>query len=123
MTIQECYEAIGGNYNDVVSRLRTEDRIARFLVRILDDKNMELLENSIESRNLQDEFRAAQTMKGVCLNLSLVRLGDAVSDITEALRGREEYGEDIEPLLNKVKEEYDNTMKGIAAFKEENMPA
>jgi len=31
MTIQECYAAIGGDYNDVASRLRTDERIAKFL--------------------------------------------------------------------------------------------
>ena len=121
MTIQECYEAMGGDYNDVVSRLRTEDRIARFLVRILDDQSMNLLVNSIADRNLSEAFRAAHTLKGVCLNLSLVRLGGCVSDITEALRNREEYGEDLEPLLAAVREEYDNSMKCITAFKEEHM--
>jgi len=34
MTIQECYAAIGGDYNDVASRLRTDERIAKFLFRI-----------------------------------------------------------------------------------------
>ena len=30
MTIQECYEAIGGNYEDVLRRLRSEVLIRKF---------------------------------------------------------------------------------------------
>ena len=113
MNIQECYAAMGGDYNDVVNRLRTDERIAKFLVRILDDKNMEMLCNSIAERNLPEAFRAAHTMKGICMNLSLTKLNTSVSDMTEALRGRTEYGEDIEPLLEKVKDDYELTMSSI----------
>jgi len=39
--------------------------------------------------------------------------------ITEVLRGREEYGDDIAPLLEQVKKDYELTMSGIAALKAE----
>lgn len=121
MTIRECYVAMGGNYDEVVSRLRAEDRIAKFLVRILDDKNMELLVSSVEARDLKEAFRAAHTMKGICLNLSLTKLGNAVSDMTEILRMREEYGEDIQAQLDIVKAIYDETMGYISAYKAEHL--
>lgn len=121
MTIQECYAAMGGNYDEVVARLRAEDRIAKFLVRILDDKNMELLANSVEARDLKEAFRAAHTMKGICLNLSLTKLGNAASDMTEVLRMREEYGDDIREHLNIVQAIYEENMKYIRAFKEEHL--
>lgn len=30
MTVQEFYEEVGGDYNDIMSRLRTEERIKKF---------------------------------------------------------------------------------------------
>ena len=33
MTIQECYEAIGGNYEDVLRRLRSEALIRKFTLK------------------------------------------------------------------------------------------
>ena len=113
MNIQECYAAMGGDYDDVVNRLRTDDRIAKFLVRILDDKNMELLCKSIEERNLPEAFRAAHTMKGICMNLSLTKLNTSVASITEMLRGRTEYTSELEPLLAEVKADYELTMNSI----------
>ncbi len=119
MTIQECYAAIGGDYNDVASRLRTDERIAKFLFRILDDGNMKMLCDCLEERNLAEAFRAAHTLKGICMNLSLTKLNTSVVAITEVLRGREEYGDDIAPLLEQVKKDYELTMSGIAALKAE----
>ena len=30
MTVQEFYDEVGGDYNEIMSRLRTEDRIRKF---------------------------------------------------------------------------------------------
>lgn len=113
MTIQECYDIIGGNYSDIVSRLRTEERITRFLIKVADDKSFELLTTSLENRNMEEAFRAAHTLKGICLNLSLTRLYDSSSKLTEVLRGRADYGDDIEPLYQKVKEDYELAVENI----------
>lgn len=113
MTIQECYEAVGGNYADILSRFRTEERITKFLLKVADDKSFELLTTSLDERNLPEAFRAAHTLKGVCLNLSLTRLQESASKLTEALRGREEYGDDIAPLYEKVKQDYEITVENV----------
>lgn len=106
MTVKECYEAMGANYEEVAGRLRTEERIQKFLLKVLNDKSYDLLITSIESKDMKEAFRAAHTIKGVCQNLSLTRLYESSSDLSEVLRDRNEYGEDIEPALAKVKEDY-----------------
>ena len=116
MTVKECYEKIGGDYADVTSRLRTDERIARFLGKVADDKSMELLETSLESRNMEEAFRAAHTIKGVCMNLSLTDLLASAVNMTEALRGRTEYGEDLIPLFEDLKKQYGRTVEGIRAL-------
>ena len=37
MTIQECYEAIGGNYEEVLGRLQSEALIRKFTLKFLED--------------------------------------------------------------------------------------
>ena len=37
MTIQECYKAIGGNYEDVLRRLHNEALIQKFTLKFLED--------------------------------------------------------------------------------------
>ena len=119
MTVKECYEQIGGNYCDVMSRLRTDERIARFLGKVAEDKSMELLENSLHVRDMEEAFRAAHTVKGVCMNLSLTDLFVAAEKMTEALRGRAEYGDDLVPLFEELKKQYERTVTGIRALSAE----
>ena len=38
MTMRECYEAIGGNYEDVLGRLHSEALIRRFTLKFLEDQ-------------------------------------------------------------------------------------
>ena len=65
MTVKECYDAIGANYEEIMGRLRTEERVKKFLLKVLSDKSYDLLIQSIEERNMEEAFRAAHTMKGI----------------------------------------------------------
>ena len=47
MTIQECYEAIGGNYEDVLRRLRSEALIRKFTLKFLEDQSYPLLKQAL----------------------------------------------------------------------------
>lgn len=79
MTIQECYEAIGGNYEDVLRRLRSEALIRKFTLKFLEDQSYSLLKQALGDNNYEEAFRGAHTLKGVCQNLSFDRLYE-VSD-------------------------------------------
>ena len=79
MTIQECYKAIGGNYEAVLGRLHSEALIQRFTLKFLEDQSYLQLKQALENKNYEDAFRSAHTLKGVCQNLSFDRLYE-VSD-------------------------------------------
>ncbi|MCI8293120.1 MAG: Hpt domain-containing protein [Hespellia sp.] len=106
MTVKECYEAMGADYEDVMGRLRTDERVQKFLLKVLNDKSYDLLCTSIESGDMNEAFRAAHTLKGVCQNLSLTPLYHSASELSERLRGGQAYGEDMEPMLDQVKRDY-----------------
>ena len=113
MTVQECYEAFGGDYQEVVSRLRTDERIARFLLRVVDDGSYQLLLDSIASGNMDEAFRAAHTLKGVCMNLSITKFAQSSSALTELLREKRELTDEVQALLQQVKEDYELTIGSI----------
>ena len=114
MTLQECYAALGGNYDDVISRLRSERLVQKFVLKFLDDGSYDLLCSSMAEGNWEDAFRAAHTIKGMCQNLSFTRLGESGGALTEALRGGKQPGAD--QLLEQVRTDYQATAEAIRAF-------
>lgn len=113
MTVEQCYIKMGGDYADAISRLRTDDRIKRFLIKVSEDASFSNLCAGIASHNIEEAFRAAHTLKGVCANLSITALQRSASAMTEVLRGKTEYSAEFEPYLDKVKADYAVTIDCI----------
>lgn len=87
MTLQECYAAMGGNYEEVLGRLRSDRLIQKFVLKFVDDGSYQLLLDSMASQNYEDAFRAAHTIKGVCQNLGLTRLLNSSSQLSRLYSG------------------------------------
>ena len=116
MTLQECYAAMGGNYDDALGRLRSERLVQKFVLKFLSDGSYELLCRSLEEKNYEEAFRAAHTIKGVCQNLSFTRLYEVSNRLNEALRNGPTP--EAPGLVEAVKTEYEQTVAAIRAFKE-----
>lgn len=117
MTLQECYDALGGDCADVVSRLRSERLVDKFVLKFLDDGSYELLCRSMEEKRYDDAFRAAHTIKGMCQNLSFNRLAASSSALTEALRGGR--GETADALFEQTARDYQQTVSAIRQYQAE----
>ena len=113
MTIQECYEAIGGNYEDVLRRLRSEVLIRKFTLKFLEDQSYSLLKQALGDNNYEEAFRGAHTLKGVCQNLSFDRLYEVSSELTELLRDTTGDQPGIPETMEKVTEIYEITIDEI----------
>ena len=87
MKLNEFYAAVDGNYEDAMERLQNEMFVGKFLRMLPRDGSMMLLEKAMADGRASDAFRAAHTLKGIALNLSLTKLAAACSQLTEALRG------------------------------------
>lgn len=48
MTIQECYEMLGGNYDEVIGRFKKETLVERFARKFPDDQSFSQLTNALE---------------------------------------------------------------------------
>jgi HPt (histidine-containing phosphotransfer) domain-containing protein len=107
MNVKECYEQIRGDYEDVKRRFLTDVRIRRFVLLFLKDTSMRELLTAMEEGDFEAAFRAAHSLKGVCLNLGLSGLYEPVNRMTEALRAKNrEKASQIQP---EVQKEYDLT--------------
>lgn len=116
MTVKECYESMGSDYEGVLGRMGSEGMVKRFALKFLDDPSYANLVKAVEEQNAEEAFRAAHTLKGICLNLGFDRLYKVSAELTEKLRGREfnGYGESY----REVQKEYKNTIDAIRTMAE-----
>lgn len=117
MTIQNCYEKLGGDYQGVLGRLGSDALVQRFLIKFLSDTSFQDLKEGIEKQDPEEAFRGAHTLKGVCMNLAFDDLFVVSDALTELLRGGE-LAEGYEELFEKVEAEYKKTIAAIREFSE-----
>ena len=114
MTLEECYTAMGANYQDVLKRFYKSDMIRRFVKMFLQDDSFRLLTDAMAKQDVKEAFRAAHTLKGVCQNLGFDALYAPSSALTEALRGGSLDGAD--ELFPPVEKEYQRVVEALKAL-------
>lgn len=117
MTVIECYEKIGGDYENAMSRFKNEALVKRFLPMFLSDPSFQELTAALEKGDAGTAFRAAHTLKGVTANLSLAKLNSVSVEITEMLRAEELIR--AKEYFPNVKEAYDTVFEAITQLKNE----
>ena len=117
MDLKECYAALGGDYEGVVTRLGGERLVQRFVCRFLADGSYDLLCRSLEAKDYSEAFRASHTIKGVCQNLSFTKLYKSSHQLTEALRNG--WSEEAGGLVEQVKADYEQTAGAIRDLQKE----
>ena len=65
MTMRECYEAIGGNYEAVLGRLHSEALIRRFTLKFLEDQSYLQLKQALEKVTEVYEMTIEEIKKGL----------------------------------------------------------
>lgn len=82
MTLEECYRALGGSYSDVLARLVDDKMITKYLNKFTKDTSYRDIFAALENNDYETAFRAAHTLKGICLNLGLENLYKAAYKVT-----------------------------------------
>lgn len=117
MTVQECYQNLGGDFSQVEKRLPSVSLIKRFITKFLDDGSFSELCQAMQAGQREEAFRAAHTLKGVCANLSFDRLGASASQLTELLRSEGDgVPEGAALVFHAVKQDYALTVDAIRAY-------
>ena len=70
MTLEEFYAAVGGNYSGVLSRIRNEAMIKKFVIKYTADKTCDMLKTAFEEKDWQTAFRAFLTVSFLVSRLS-----------------------------------------------------
>lgn len=117
MTVEEFYRSIGGDYEGTLSRFLDESRVKRFALKFENDPSFSMLCKALDEKNVEEAFRAAHTLKGVCQNLGFDALYKISSEVTEVLRaGSLEVG----ALMDELRTEYGLVMTALRTLQENN---
>ena len=111
MTIRECYGELGLDVDAVLSRLVNEKLVQKFALKFLDDPSFQNLKDALDSKDVETAFRAAHTLKGVCLNLGFDNLYPSSKNLTELLRAGSMDG--YEDLFAEVEKEYNRICEAL----------
>lgn len=71
------------------------------------------LETALADKDAETAFRAAHTLKGICLNLGFDNLFAPSQELTEKLRGATHDREGTDELFAAVEKEYDRTCEAL----------
>lgn len=113
MTIEQCYQALEGNYDQMVRRLSSPKLVGKFLAMFLEDDSFAQLCRIMEQGSREEAMQAAITLKGVSGNLSFTRLYNSASRLAQALHPQADT--DPAPFLEQVRLDYEQTVWAIRA--------
>lgn len=113
--IQDAYNQIGADYNDVVRRLTSEALVVRFAGKFLQDGSFNDLKTALENNDVNAAFLASHTLKGIAQNMGFSNLFEPSNALTEFLRPIPESTEGAKDLFAAVEAEYNKTAEVIRA--------
>ena len=103
----DALKQLGCDTDDGLSRcMGNEAFYFKLIGKVIDDKNFQMLEDAVASKDLDKAFDAAHSLKGVLGNLALTPVYQPVYEITELLRERKDmdYSEYLKTISEKRKE-------------------
>ncbi len=112
MNLKEFYDAVGGNFDDTVTRLMNEKIVAKFVGLFAEDESYKNFLNDFNAQKYEDAFRDIHTLKGLSLNLGFDTLSNICITVTDALRdGKMEVTSD---MLSDLDDAYNLTVDAIS---------
>lgn len=117
MTLEEFYTQVGGSYDEVLSRLRKDSLITKYLGLFGSDESYTDLARAMSAQDWQGVFAASHTLKGLAANLGLENLRAAASDICENCRNKEPDA-NVQAQFERVETEYKQALGAIDALKD-----
>ncbi len=103
MKIQEIYEQMGIDYEQILDRFGDEELLCKYLNKFMKEQSFVKLQESMETGNAEEAFEAVHALKGICLTLGFHDLYSASYKLTEVLRNGELTGSD-EPYQEVISE-------------------
>ena len=122
MTLEELYEAIGGDYDQALRVLRMDKLVDKHIRKLTKNGVVDKLIAAGQTMDPTELFETAHAVKGVCANLGLTGIAAAASDIAEEYRpGNPRTLTDAEVVekLGEVEALYLKAKEGIQRYEEQ----
>lgn len=113
--IENAYNLIGADFNDVLRRFTSEALIVRFSEKFLEDPSFEQLGEAFRSGNADAAFLSSHTLKGIAQNMGFSSLYEASNALTEELRSKPADLARAKELFAPVEAEYGKTAEALRA--------
>lgn len=118
MTIEQCYEKLGGDFQKICRRLPGRQFVERFVGRYLEDDSANMLFASVKSGDMEEAFRHTLSLKGVAGNLGFENLERTAEALAYAIRQGRSASE-ISRLAEYVEQHHMTAVKLIRLYLEE----
>lgn len=106
----------GIDYTSAIERfMGNEDLFLKFLFRFCEDSSFQQMKESMAHGDCKKAFEAAHTLKGVCGNLSMERLGAVIASQVEYLRM--EQLDQAGKLMEEAQKEYERIICTLNAVR------
>ncbi len=109
MELLDFYNAIGDNYDLLLSRLLSSDRIEKYLTIFFSENSIEDLKTWIINNDFQSAINTAHTLKGVTATLGFDHLSSDICGLHGVLKNNETEKAGI--LCQQIVEEYERIYK------------
>ncbi len=113
--IQDAYNQVGADFNDVLRRFASEELIVRFAEKFLEDPSFEQLGEALRDGNADAAFLASHTLKGIAQNMGFIGLYEPSNALTEELRAKPADLTRAKELFGPVEAEYGKTAEALRA--------
>ena len=104
MNIKKFYEDTNSSYQGALSIMMNDFLIERMIKKFMESNSYQSIIEAYEANNIKEVFALSHSFKGVTGNLSLTKLFNLASELTEATRNKESA--DIKDLIEQLKAEY-----------------
>ena len=109
MELMDFYNAIGENYDLLLSRLLSSDRIEKYLTIFFSENSIEDLKTQVINNDFQSAINTAHTLKGVTATLGFDHLSSDICGLHGVLKNNESEKAGI--LCQQIVEEYERIYK------------
>lgn len=116
MPIEEFYEVIGGDYEEIVHRMMGETRVKKYIKKFPENTTYSKLYENMNNKDYGNAFLEVHNLKGMSMNIGVTELAEVCSELTEALRDGPKG--DVEGLFEAVKLTYEKIVGLIQSIEE-----
>lgn len=117
MNVRECYKEISGDYDAVIDRLHTDEKVLKYLRKYAGTNLVDRMLEAFDSEDYKQVFELSHELKGMSANLELKRNNSTITHICDSVRGGIKTI-DITELMAKAKAEHEQLIKIVNLIEE-----